>query len=83
MQAQEKRRGEGLSHKEIARFKRFKVGYTSQCCAICLGQLEKGEVIRQLPCRHIFHSKACLDPWLASNPVCPVCRCHLRSLDHT
>ena len=27
----------------------------------------------QLPCKHSFHS-ACITPWLAQNPSCPICR---------
>uniref|UniRef100_A0A7N1A176 RING-type domain-containing protein n=1 Tax=Kalanchoe fedtschenkoi TaxID=63787 RepID=A0A7N1A176_KALFE len=42
-------------------------------CAVCLGEYERGERLRLLPCRHVFHC-ACIDPWLRESGVCPVCR---------
>jgi hypothetical protein len=43
-------------------------------CAVCLGDYQKNEVLRQLPvCSHIFH-KDCVDEWLVKNSTCPLCR---------
>lgn len=43
-------------------------------CAVCLGQVAEGEMVRQLPtCRHAFHNE-CIDKWLRSHSLCPLCR---------
>ncbi|KAG6518655.1 RING-H2 finger protein ATL32-like [Zingiber officinale] len=43
-------------------------------CAVCLGQVAEGEMVRQLPtCRHAFHIE-CIDKWLRSHSLCPLCR---------
>ncbi len=46
---------------------------TRPTCAICLGLFEDGENIRVLLCRHGYH-KECIDPSLALNKACPMCR---------
>uniref|UniRef100_A0A914HK82 RING-type domain-containing protein n=1 Tax=Globodera rostochiensis TaxID=31243 RepID=A0A914HK82_GLORO len=44
-------------------------------CAICLGEIEPGTVIKRLPaCKHTFHTE-CIQPWLKGyNNFCPMCR---------
>ena len=44
-------------------------------CTICLTPFAEAGygAITTLPCLHVFH-KECVDPWLALNRNCPVCR---------
>ncbi|KAM0999589.1 hypothetical protein ACFX15_006082 [Malus domestica] len=51
-------------------------------CAICLGEFEDGEWIKELPkCSHEFHI-ACIDIWFASHSNCPICRSQVYDLVH-
>ncbi|KAL2631714.1 hypothetical protein R1flu_016400 [Riccia fluitans] len=45
-------------------------------CSICLEMQVTGEVVRRLPCIHVFHMK-CIDKWLQRQAVCPVCKAHI------
>ncbi|CAL5053175.1 unnamed protein product [Urochloa decumbens] len=48
-------------------------------CAVCLGAVKEGEMVRQLPaCTHLYHV-VCIDRWLAAHRTCPVCRSQLGS----
>ncbi|KAI4300375.1 hypothetical protein L6164_033761 [Bauhinia variegata] len=43
-------------------------------CAICLGELQDGELVRLLPpCKHAFHI-SCIDGWFTAHSDCPICR---------
>ena len=57
--------------------------YEGPSCAVCLGNYESGEMIRQLPdCHHHFHQD-CIDQWLATHTTCPMCRRSLLPPDPT
>lgn len=46
-------------------------------CPICLIEYGDAETLRKLPhCGHVFHIH-CVDPWLANQVTCPVCRIEL------
>ncbi|XP_054820814.1 E3 ubiquitin-protein ligase RHA2B-like [Prosopis cineraria] len=43
-------------------------------CSVCLSELQEGDKVRNLKCKHTFH-KECLDPWLLQFwATCPLCR---------
>ncbi|KAI5935644.1 E3 ubiquitin-protein ligase RNF149 isoform X1 [Manis javanica] len=42
-------------------------------CAVCIENFKVKDVIRILPCRHIFH-RICIDPWLLDHRTCPMCK---------
>ncbi|KAJ1278760.1 hypothetical protein BS78_04G103600 [Paspalum vaginatum] len=49
-------------------------GGAAEGCAVCLGVVGEGEVVRRLPaCQHVFH-RECIDLWLRAHATCPVCR---------
>lgn len=50
-------------------------------CAICLDAFVPDELLRQLPCLHLFHT-TCIDPWLLTRRrTCPICKADIaRSL---
>lgn len=49
--------------------------YSQPTCAICLDDYTPGEtIVRELPCRHIFHPE-CIDAFLRENSsLCPLCK---------
>ncbi|KAJ4828358.1 E3 ubiquitin-protein ligase sdir1 [Turnera subulata] len=47
-------------------------------CTICLEQVNRGELLRSLPCLHQFHTN-CIDPWLRQQGTCPVCKFQMGS----
>lgn len=49
-------------------------------CAICLGDYEPDEDVKNMPCGHMFHSE-CLGRWLKINRTCPICKQSLRPED--
>lgn len=45
-------------------------------CSICLCDFEADDLVKELPCRHLFHGEE-LDEWLRKNASCPICRASL------
>ena len=46
----------------------------SRCkCLVCQFPYEEKEELRELPCKHCFHTE-CIDTWLADNSTCAYCR---------
>ncbi|KAG0078349.1 hypothetical protein BGZ92_001492 [Podila epicladia] len=46
---------------------------TAMSCVICLCEYEPDDLLRQMPCRHLFH-KDCVDEWLKLKRTCPLCK---------
>lgn len=46
-------------------------------CSICLDEFVRGDAVRQLPCKHIFHDD-CVAKWLTErSSTCPLCKLDL------
>lgn len=51
------------------------------CCSICLDEYEDGEMVRMLPCGHVFHTD-CILPWLTERQACcPLCKVNVRTAE--
>jgi hypothetical protein len=46
---------------------------TDEGCTICIQEYEDRDVLRYLPCGHIYHAM-CVDKWLRLKGQCPACR---------
>ncbi|KAM6953646.1 E3 ubiquitin-protein ligase RNF130 isoform 1-T1 [Aplochiton taeniatus] len=45
-------------------------------CAVCIEGYQLNDVVRILPCKHVFH-KTCVDPWLNEHCTCPMCKLNI------
>ncbi|KAK7930549.1 hypothetical protein WMY93_006944 [Mugilogobius chulae] len=45
-------------------------------CAVCIEGYKPNDVVRVLPCKHVFH-KHCVDPWLQDHRTCPMCKMNI------
>jgi hypothetical protein len=66
-------RPELMTKQELKKLKKKRVKDSKSLCSVCHEAYRKGEVIRVLPCTHVFHYK-CLKPWFKKSNACPVCR---------
>ena len=46
---------------------------TEDKCPICLQKYKSADIIKEFPCKHIFH-KTCIFKWLKASNVCPLCK---------
>jgi E3 ubiquitin-protein ligase SDIR1 len=49
------------------------VAEEKETCIVCLDEHKPGQMMRTLPCMHVFHLK-CIDKWLKNSLECPVCK---------
>ncbi|CAD8071479.1 unnamed protein product [Paramecium sonneborni] len=64
----------GLTKEQIKKIPK-KTVYTRQkdACSICQNEIVKLEKIRELKCKHSYHSK-CIKKWLLNEKKCPICQ---------
>jgi len=65
-----------LTQEELDSIKEEKINNISEeeKCVICYSNFKKGEIIKVLKCKHIFHKK-CITPWLLDySNKCPFCK---------
>lgn len=64
-----------LDENEYNKLERINVGEKmEENCSICMEEIEKGNEIIRLPCKHIFHEKCIKSYLLEYNYKCPLCR---------
>ncbi|KAL3335693.1 hypothetical protein AABB24_031753 [Solanum stoloniferum] len=49
-------------------------------CAVCKDGFKLDELVKQMPCKHMYHND-CILPWLEMRNSCPVCRFELPTDD--
>ncbi|KAE8654651.1 hypothetical protein F3Y22_tig00117048pilonHSYRG01376 [Hibiscus syriacus] len=47
-------------------------------CCICLTSYADKDVLKELPCSHVFH-RSCVDKWLTMKALCPLWKCTILS----
>ncbi|XP_075446513.1 E3 ubiquitin-protein ligase RNF149 [Ascaphus truei] len=74
-QGKRKETKKAISQLQLHRVKRGAKGIDidAENCAVCIENYKLKDVVRILPCRHIFH-RLCIDPWLLEHRTCPMCK---------
>ena len=70
----------GLKPEEINRLviQKWNNNISEKKCVICQEMFNINNMVRRLPCLHIFHQK-CIDKWLESNAKCPTCLFNIKN----
>ncbi|CAD8055678.1 unnamed protein product [Paramecium primaurelia] len=64
----------GLTKEQIKKIpKRTVYQKQKDACSICYNDIQKLEKIRELKCKHYYHSK-CIKKWLLNEKKCPICQ---------
>ena len=67
-----------LEHLKIVSFTDLPID--TKDCSICQEVFSNSQVIKQIPCGHLFHQE-CIEYWLKLNGTCPFCRYNLVGID--
>ena len=73
---QPSQRGSGLVAAARIRsdvYKNINTKNKDEACVICREDFQTGCIVRQLPCKHIFHDNCVLE-WFIKDNTCPTCR---------
>lgn len=77
-------RQQGLRRENIDKIEKIKFKKNPQTktgeeekCPICISEFTENELLRKLPCGHMFHPE-CIDTWLVQNSNCPICKADMR-----
>lgn len=66
-----------MNKAELKMIKKKRVEQSRSKCTVCHNMYLKNEVIRILPCNHLFHYR-CLKPWFKQSNICPLCRMNVK-----
>jgi RNA polymerase subunit RPABC4/transcription elongation factor Spt4 len=66
----------GLSKEEIDTLHHRKNLKAGEQCPICQNEMELGEVVIDLKCKHAYHEE-CISFWLKDENTCPICKEYL------
>ncbi|KAI3977043.1 hypothetical protein MKX01_034022 [Papaver californicum] len=71
-----------IAYSDVKKIKNIK-GTVLENCAVCLNEFGDEDMLRLLPCHHVFHPNDadCIDGWFASHSTCPVCRFDYKPTD--
>jgi len=58
-----------FQYKHIKKYSQIK----EKKCSICLKNFKGADIIKEFPCKHIYH-KNCILKWLKTSNICPLCK---------